>query len=638
MGSLFGDEFEIKLKKPKIKDIKEKIDSAQEVVETTRVLKSNKLTIGERLAVIKDKVLRVLGKQKDKVLVIKDKETFMRYISKAIEVGKIAIDTETNNSLDPVTCKLMGLCLYVPGEKQVYVPINHRNYITKERLAWQLTEADCKEQLARLFVHKGGWIPDYEGQSYHDWYQSHVEIFNKDKDPIIFMHNGKFDYEVLKCTCDIEVKPDWDTIIAARLIDENEEAGLKAQYIKYIDSAQTKYDIEELFNSVQYADVDPEVFALYAATDAAMTYRLYAEHQRDILTADDHKKLYWVFNNIEMPIVIVTADMELRGVCIDLKLGERLKEKYNNQLSAIDTTIDTVLVELKPIIDAWAMTPGALAITKQFQPKKSKLSLVQLEERYPEIDKATGKRYRKGKAKAEQITDPINLASPIQLAILFYDILGCPEVSTKSPRGTGEEELKKLSEKLAAYGATKELDQQTDEEITEEREEAIVVEANKIVAMKAAAKLCGLILERRGIVKLITTYIDVIPTLAKHWPDGRIRFHLNSLGTDTGRYSSGGKIKYFENEQAVEVSGINIQNIPSHNKEIRMLFTADTRYHTVDITGNYFEVPETDEVETTDGWKFGKDLVVGDSLRVSDNEVNIINKIEKNNKTFYLYV
>ena len=48
---------------------------------------------------------------------------------------------------------------------------------------------------------------------------------------------------------------------------------------------------------------------------------------------------------------------------------------------------------------------------------------------------------KKLKSPAEQLEDPINLASPTQLAILFYDILKCPTVSKKSPRGTGKEEL-----------------------------------------------------------------------------------------------------------------------------------------------------------------------------------------------------
>ena len=115
-------------------------------------------------------------------------------------------------------------------------------------------------------------------------------------------------------------------------------------------------------------------------------------------------------------------------------------------------------------------------------------------------------------------------------------------------------------------------------------------------------------MKRRGIVKLITTYIDVIPSLVKHWPDGRIRFHLNALGTDTGRYSSGGKLKFFENDEPVVVSGINIQNIPSHNKEIRMLFQGDTTYRTESSGTNVYDVFDYEEVETENGWKFAVDL------------------------------
>jgi hypothetical protein len=183
-----------------------------------------------------------------------------------------------------------------------------------------------------------------------------------------------------------------------------------------------------------------------------------------------------------------------------------------------------------------------------------------------------GKRYKMGKRLCDILSDPINLASPAQLAVLFYDILECPVVSKKSPRGTGEDELEAIAE------------------------------------ARPDLKLCNLILKRRGIVKLITTYIDVIPTLVQHWPDGRIRFHLNALGTDTGRYSSGGKLKFFENGEPVVVSGINIQNIPSHNKEIRMLFQGDTKYRETVSDNGIYEVKDCDEVETSKGWKFAIDL------------------------------
>jgi hypothetical protein len=110
-----------------------------------KILKSGKINILQRLSIITRNVYRILGKYRKSVQVIKTKEDLHNYISNAIKKGRIAVDTETNNSLDPVTCKLAGLCLYYPGAKQAYIPVNHRDPITKERLSWQLTEADIAE-------------------------------------------------------------------------------------------------------------------------------------------------------------------------------------------------------------------------------------------------------------------------------------------------------------------------------------------------------------------------------------------------------------------------------------------------------------------------------------------------------------
>ena len=80
---------------------------------------------------IEKEVIRVLGKYQKDIVTIVDKETFHNYVTACISSGIVAIDTETDNSLDPLTCKLMGLCLYAPGLQYAYVPINHRDPETK---------------------------------------------------------------------------------------------------------------------------------------------------------------------------------------------------------------------------------------------------------------------------------------------------------------------------------------------------------------------------------------------------------------------------------------------------------------------------------------------------------------------------
>jgi DNA polymerase-1 len=324
--------------------------------------------------------------------------------------------------------------------KNAYIPLNHIDYKTGERLAWQLTEEDIREQFSRLSGIK------------------------------IIMHNGKFDYQVIKCTCGVKLKVFWDTLIGARILDEDEPAGLKVQYIQKIDSTIEKYSIEHLFKDVEYAVVDPEIFALYAATDAYMTYRLY-EWQKARFEEPDAFKLYKLFLDVEMPVMEVAAEMELTGVCIDNEYAQRLSAKYHKKLDAIDAKIAEELDKLAPTIAEWRKTQDA-----QYKAPKKDGTF--------------------NKSKSEQLSDPVQVTSPTQLAILFYDVLKHPVVDKKSPRGTGEDILKQIE-----------------------------------------VPICKVILEKRGIEKLLGTYIDKLPTCVCE-KDGKLHAHFNQVGTDTGRFSS----------------------------------------------------------------------------------------------------
>lgn len=121
----------------------------------------------------------------------------------------------------------------------------------------------------------------------------------------------------------------------------------------------------------------------------------------------------------------------------------------------------------------------------------------------------------KSKNPKHKLSDPISINSPTQLATLFYDVLKVPVVDKKAPRGTGEDILVRMNHPLG----------------------------------KA-------ILEYRGISKLLSTYIDKMGNVVNP-KDHRIHCSFNQIGADTGRFSS---------------SDPNLQNIPSHNKEIRQMF------------------------------------------------------------------
>lgn len=392
MKSLWGEEFNIPNSKEQVKAIKKK-ESKPKEISIDKAITSTKIPLSDRLILINREVKRVLSVYSDRTQVIKTKEEFHNYITDAVKNGFIAVDTETNKSLDPLTCKLMGLCLYIPNHKNTYIPVNHTD-AGNNKYDWQITEEEIKEELSRL---------------------------NNTK---IIMHNGKFDYEVLKCTCDVELEVYWDTMVAARLLNENERAGLKEQYISKIDPSIEKYSIEKFFKNVDYNYVSPDIFALYAATDAFMTYKLYEFQEKEFKKYD---KLYNLFMAVEMPVLKVAANMELVGVNIDTEYADRLSKKYYKKLENIDKKIEEELNKLKPKISDWRKTSEA-----NYKSKK----IVNGVEKY-------------SKSKSEQLPEEINVESSTQMAILFYDILNVGILDKDNPRGTGVEILNRIKHPLS---------------------------------------------------------------------------------------------------------------------------------------------------------------------------------------------
>ena len=189
--------------------------------------------------------------------------------------------------------------------------------------------------------------------------------------------------------------------------------------------------------------------------------------------------MYNLFKTVEMPIARVAANMEKVGVCIDKEYAKRLEDSYNRRIEEVDREVDVELKHLEPRIAQWRLTPEA-----KKKPKKAKVT-------------KDGNEF--GKSKNEQLSDPVKVSSPAQLAILIYDVLQYQPVDKDKPRSTDSDALEELS--------------------------------------KQGFKLGDIILKRRGLVKLLNTYITAIPNQVSP-RDNRLHAGFNTLGTDTGRYSS----------------------------------------------------------------------------------------------------
>lgn len=419
----------------------------------------------ERIASAEVEVNRYFSKFKDDFIIIRDEETLKNYFENILKDNVVAIDTETNG-LDTFNGILAGICLYSPSNKAAYIPVHHVSYVTGQEIPNQLKEPLLKTYFEKL----------------------------KENNIKIIMHKASFDLKVFANMVGIKLPCYWDTLIAANLLNENEQHDLKYLHDKYCGDNTGVYSITNLFEGIVFTHIPIKLGYLYAARDAKMTYELY-KYQSKWLSSnppegyEDLKSCYDVMMNIEMPLVPIIVDVELRGITLDMNMANKLKEEYNAKLKVCQDKFKEILEPLKDTI---------LNFIRSNTTVNSKCKLKW----------------------------PVNMDSPLQVSELLYKVL---KVSSLNGTSTEVKELKSI------------------------------LETTKNTTVK---DIISNLLEYRKIQKLLTTYIEKLPNEVNP-KTGKIHCNFNQYGTVTGRMSS---------------SDPNLQNIPSKNKDIRKMFTADEGY------------------------------------------------------------
>lgn len=418
-----------------------------------RKVVQSKGTLKDNLDILDVNVKTHLRRFLNRVQAIRKIDEFKEYIDSCIECGVVAIDTETTG-IDVMNDEVIGASFYNGKGNSVYVPLRHVSYISGALLLNQISLDEFAQQIARL--------------------KSKVKIV---------MHNSDFDTRIIYHNFGVRLKCDWDTMIAAKVLNNTESAALKEQYALHILHEKSTYDFNKLFKGFTFKQVPIDTATPYAAGDTIDTLELY-EYQKQKFKSEPG--LWNIFHNIEMPLLEVVADMEDTGIYFDNNYAKELHDKYVvKQQECRNIVYDCI---------------------KPYQDKINKYNIL-----HPGV-----------------LETPINVASVKQLSILLYDILGLRVPGDEECRKTGEEILLKLNTPLT----------------------------------KA-------ILDLREIEKLLSTYIDKLPKTVNP-KTGCIHAKFNTIGADTGRVSS---------------QDPNLQNIPSHNKEVRKLFIARPEH--ILISGDY---------------------------------------------------
>lgn len=339
---------------------------------------------------------RIFGPVLEKLELVTEEGVLLKYLKAILRNGICALDTETDG-LDSIHDELVGVCLYTPGQKAIYVPINHISNMTKVRLKGQVSVESMK-----LFI------------------QSLV-----DNDVEIIYHNAKFDMKSIYWRLGIKVnEPTWDTFLASMLLNENEPHSLKLLHAKYVkeeaDADVAKFN--DLFKGIPFSLIPFDVAFMYAAYDPLQTYELY-EFQKKYLTPGSPEcseynldRVAWVFENIEMPLVKVLFDMEVYGVNLDTDKLADIREEFTAKMDEAEETFNELVKEYAPEI-----------------------------EELRQVDFAS---YQKLEMDARgNVT--VSISSSTQLAILFYDIMGLKSPDDKKPRGTGEDIVSSFKDPIA---------------------------------------------------------------------------------------------------------------------------------------------------------------------------------------------
>lgn len=342
-------------------------------------VKRNKNKLENALAVIQELVKSGRLHAEGEVETIRTPERLKEYMDHCKQSGEYVLDVETTG-LDIYNDILVGICLYTPGETSAYVPFNHTD-LQNVRVADQMSEEQVRDIM----------IPYLQDQE--------LRCIN---------HNIKFDNKKLAWDWkQIIVNIYWDTLIAGYVLNENEPHGLKPLYNKYILHGKgSSEDYGDLFEGIPFNYVPIEVATVYGANDGFKTYALYkfqAQYLREDHPREDFRKMYYVFREVEMPLIPLCTDMEMRGVEIREDFAKELSEDFNKEMIEVEAKCDAYVEQFKQYI----------------------------------LDHNNLMRLTKGTCK-------INYSSPQQVAALFYDIFKLRSVSRKEPRGTGDKIIQKF--------------------------------------------------------------------------------------------------------------------------------------------------------------------------------------------------
>ena len=230
-----------------------------------------------------------------------NRRNLVETLGQAMDETWLALDTETTD-LDPKKAQLLGLSICCESGVACYIPVGGSQPIPEETL-----RAILQPVLAHTGIGKVG-------------------------------HHLKFDLSVLVWQGWEIQGPLWDTMVAHRLLKQDQRHGLD-----FLAKVYLNYDpisIESLIgpkgkDQKTMDQVDLATLAKYAAEDAEVTWRLRQSLLKPLKDAGQEH----LFHEVEMPLIPVLVSMEKEGVRLDTDAMVQFSDQLLQQMTHLEQRV-----------------------------------------------------------------------------------------------------------------------------------------------------------------------------------------------------------------------------------------------------------------------------------------------------------
>jgi len=232
---------------------------------------------------------------------IDTEQEFEKFVAKLRKVNRFAIDTETD-AIDPMRANLVGMSFCWREKEAYYLPI--RAPLGTKHLDHKAVKKQLASILADVAVRKVG-------------------------------QNAKYDMLVLRNAQMPLAGVDFDTMVTSYCLDPLRKShGLDSMALDFLNYQCVPLSalIGKGKNQLTFDMVDTQTACQYSAEDADITFRLY-EYFSEKLQAE--KNLRDLFEQVEMPLVEVLAQMEFNGVCLDTDVLRKMSGRLDAEVKSV---------------------------------------------------------------------------------------------------------------------------------------------------------------------------------------------------------------------------------------------------------------------------------------------------------------